>query len=95
MVNSIIKDKVRGEKLNPIRPHHLISLLFQKKKKRKGKMSAEVEYRRFVGGLAWATNDRTLGQAFSQYGNVIGSSTIAKLVDQEDLVLLPSLMRNP
>ncbi|KAL3356538.1 hypothetical protein AABB24_017280 [Solanum stoloniferum] len=114
-------------------------------------MSAEVEYRCFVGGLAWATNDRTLGEAFSQYDNVVDSkvhllhsrdqiryhfilaslitsslyslcyyvtlllslcycyyllllplfhsfirlSTIAKQVDQEDLVLLPLLMRNP
>ncbi|KAL3326298.1 hypothetical protein AABB24_037137 [Solanum stoloniferum] len=39
-------------------------------------MSAEVEYRCFVGGLAWATNDRTLGEAFSQYGNVVDSKII-------------------
>ncbi|KAK2989594.1 hypothetical protein RJ640_027368 [Escallonia rubra] len=35
--------------------------------------SADVEYRCFVGGLAWATTDRTLEDAFSQYGEVIDS----------------------
>ncbi|XP_049402117.1 glycine-rich RNA-binding protein-like [Solanum stenotomum] len=39
-------------------------------------MSAEVEYRCFVGGLAWATNDRTLEEAFSQYDNVVDSKII-------------------
>ncbi|XP_009804249.1 glycine-rich RNA-binding protein [Nicotiana tabacum] len=37
---------------------------------------AEVEYRCFVGGLAWATTDRTLGEAFSQYGEVLESKII-------------------
>lgn len=36
-------------------------------------MAAEVEYRCFVGGLAWATDDRSLEQAFSQYGEVLDS----------------------
>ncbi|KAF3674051.1 Glycine-rich RNA-binding protein [Capsicum annuum] len=39
-------------------------------------MAAEVEYRCFVGGLAWATNDRTLGEAFSHYGEVLDSKII-------------------
>ncbi|XP_031126545.1 glycine-rich RNA-binding protein GRP2A-like [Ipomoea triloba] len=40
-------------------------------------MSSEgVEYRCFVGGLAWATTDRTLGDAFSQFGEVIESKII-------------------
>jgi len=37
---------------------------------------AEVEYRCFVGGLAWATDDRSLEQAFSQYGEIIDSKII-------------------
>ncbi|KAL9231638.1 hypothetical protein vseg_006839 [Gypsophila vaccaria] len=37
---------------------------------------AEVEYRCFVGGLAWATDDRSLEQAFSQFGNVTDSKII-------------------
>ncbi|CAN4110192.1 unnamed protein product [Withania somnifera] len=39
-------------------------------------MAAEVEHRCFVGGLAWATNDRALGEAFSLYGQVIDSKII-------------------
>ncbi|GAB4853894.1 Cinnamyl-alcohol dehydrogenase Flavonol reductase/cinnamoyl-CoA reductase [Ancistrocladus abbreviatus] len=35
--------------------------------------SAEVEFRCFVGGLAWATDDQTLGRAFSQFGEVLES----------------------
>ncbi|KAG5232907.1 kinesin protein [Salix suchowensis] len=31
-------------------------------------MSAKIEYRCFVGGLAWATTDQILHEAFSQYG---------------------------
>ncbi|XP_051145258.1 glycine-rich RNA-binding protein GRP2A-like [Andrographis paniculata] len=38
--------------------------------------SADVEYRCFVGGLAWATTDQTLERAFSQYGKVIESKII-------------------
>ncbi|KAL0698574.1 hypothetical protein Bca4012_054696 [Brassica carinata] len=34
-------------------------------------MSAEVEYRCFVGGLAWATQDADLERTFSQFGEVI------------------------
>jgi cold-inducible RNA-binding protein len=37
---------------------------------------AEVEYRCFVGGLAWATDDRSLEQAFSQYGEILDSKVI-------------------
>ncbi|XP_009618692.1 glycine-rich RNA-binding protein-like [Nicotiana tabacum] len=39
-------------------------------------MAAEVEYRCFVGGLAWATTDRTLGDAFAHYGEVVDSKII-------------------
>lgn len=35
--------------------------------------SADVEYRCFVGGLAWATDDHSLGQAFSAYGEILES----------------------
>ncbi|KAK4477080.1 hypothetical protein RD792_016288 [Penstemon davidsonii] len=38
--------------------------------------SADVEYRCFVGGLAWATTDQSLEQAFSQYGSVIDSKIV-------------------
>ncbi|CAA2992606.1 glycine-rich RNA-binding -like [Olea europaea subsp. europaea] len=38
--------------------------------------SADVEYRCFVGGLAWATTDQSLEQAFSQFGEVIESKII-------------------
>ena len=37
---------------------------------------AEVEYRCFVGGLAWATDDRSLEQAFSQFGEITDSKII-------------------
>ncbi|XP_068664371.1 glycine-rich RNA-binding protein GRP2A-like [Aristolochia californica] len=39
--------------------------------------SAEVEYRCFVGGLAWATDDRSLERAFSAFGEVIESKIIS------------------
>ncbi|CAN6900481.1 hypothetical protein HID58_083090 [Brassica napus] len=38
--------------------------------------SPDVEYRCFVGGLAWATDDRALETAFSQYGDVLDSKII-------------------
>ncbi|XP_009618693.1 glycine-rich RNA-binding protein [Nicotiana tabacum] len=39
-------------------------------------MAAEVEYSCFVGGLAWATTDRTLADAFGTYGEVLDSKII-------------------
>ncbi|KAG6410779.1 hypothetical protein SASPL_128848 [Salvia splendens] len=38
--------------------------------------SADVEFRCFVGGLAWATTEQSLEQAFSQYGQVVDSKII-------------------
>ncbi|KAM0060844.1 putative RNA recognition motif domain, nucleotide-binding alpha-beta plait domain superfamily [Helianthus debilis subsp. tardiflorus] len=38
--------------------------------------SADVEYRCFVGGLAWATSDQSLQEAFSKYGEVVDSKII-------------------
>ncbi|CAN8283822.1 unnamed protein product [Cochlearia groenlandica] len=38
--------------------------------------SSDAEYRCFVGGLAWATDDRALETAFSQYGDVVDSKII-------------------
>ncbi|KVH93249.1 glycine-rich RNA-binding protein 2-like isoform X1 [Cynara cardunculus var. scolymus] len=38
--------------------------------------AADVEYRCFVGGLAWATTDRSLEDAFAQYGEIIDSKII-------------------
>lgn len=39
---------------------------------------ADVEYRCFVGGLAWATTDQTLSEAFSQYGEVVESKVCCR-----------------
>ncbi|CAN6450586.1 unnamed protein product [Victoria cruziana] len=39
--------------------------------------SADIEYRCFVGGLAWATDDRGLEEAFSSFGEVIESKVIS------------------
>ncbi|KAI6677754.1 hypothetical protein NL676_038550 [Syzygium grande] len=38
--------------------------------------SAEVEFRCFVGGLAWATDDQSLERAFSQFGEILESKVI-------------------
>ncbi|XP_057788423.1 glycine-rich RNA-binding protein blt801-like [Salvia miltiorrhiza] len=38
--------------------------------------AADVEFRCFVGGLAWATTEHSLEQAFSQYGQVVDSKII-------------------
>ncbi|XP_050233721.1 glycine-rich RNA-binding protein GRP1A-like [Mercurialis annua] len=37
---------------------------------------SDVEYRCFVGGLAWATNDKALEDAFGQYGDIVDSKII-------------------
>ncbi|MBA0655235.1 hypothetical protein Goklo_007738 [Gossypium klotzschianum] len=38
--------------------------------------SADVEYLCFVGGLAWATDDLALKEAFSVYGEIVESKII-------------------
>ena len=38
--------------------------------------SAEVEFRCFVGGLAWATDHDALEKAFSQFGEIVESKVI-------------------
>ncbi|KAJ1397699.1 RNA-binding domain superfamily [Sesbania bispinosa] len=38
--------------------------------------SAEIEYRCFVGGLAWATDNDALEKAFSPYGEIVESKVI-------------------
>ena len=38
--------------------------------------SADVEYRCFVGGLAWATTDDALYEAFSNYGEILTSKIV-------------------
>ncbi|KAF9597982.1 hypothetical protein IFM89_023467 [Coptis chinensis] len=38
---------------------------------------ADVEYRCFVGGLAWATDDQSLEKAFSNYGEILESKIIS------------------
>ncbi|XP_010254826.1 PREDICTED: glycine-rich RNA-binding protein GRP1A-like [Nelumbo nucifera] len=39
--------------------------------------SAEFEYRCFVGGLAWSTDDQSLERAFSAYGEIQESKIIS------------------
>ncbi|GFS42190.1 cold, circadian rhythm, and RNA binding 1 [Actinidia rufa] len=39
-------------------------------------MAAEVEFRCFIGGLAWATDDQSLERAFAQFSEVIESKII-------------------
>ncbi|CAI0377456.1 unnamed protein product [Linum tenue] len=38
--------------------------------------SADLEYRCFVGGLAWATTDEALQEAFSHFGEIVESKVI-------------------
>jgi len=38
--------------------------------------SSDVEFRCFVGGLAWATTDNSLCEAFSQFGDVVESKIV-------------------
>ncbi|XP_078178657.1 glycine-rich RNA-binding protein GRP1A-like [Carex rostrata] len=38
--------------------------------------ATDVEYRCFVGGLAWATDDRALEEAFKTYGEIVESKII-------------------
>ncbi|XP_022896723.1 glycine-rich RNA-binding protein GRP1A-like [Olea europaea var. sylvestris] len=38
--------------------------------------AADVEYRCFVGGLAWSTSNESLEQAFSQFGVVVDSKIV-------------------
>ncbi|XP_057456404.1 glycine-rich RNA-binding, abscisic acid-inducible protein-like [Lotus japonicus] len=38
--------------------------------------SADVEYRCFVGGLAWATDSEGLEKAFSTYGEIVDSKVV-------------------
>ncbi|XP_054785787.1 glycine-rich RNA-binding protein 2-like [Prosopis cineraria] len=38
--------------------------------------SADVEYRCFVGGLAWATDNDALGKAFAPFGDIIESKIV-------------------
>uniref|UniRef100_A0A803QY12 RRM domain-containing protein n=1 Tax=Cannabis sativa TaxID=3483 RepID=A0A803QY12_CANSA len=38
--------------------------------------SADVEYRCFVGGLAWATDSKSLEDAFSTFGEILESKII-------------------
>ncbi|BBH09394.1 cold, circadian rhythm, and RNA binding 1 [Prunus dulcis] len=38
--------------------------------------SAEIEFRCFVGGLAWATDNDALERAFSPFGEIIESKII-------------------
>lgn len=35
--------------------------------------ASDVEYRCFVGGLAWSTDDVSLERAFSAYGEIVDS----------------------
>lgn len=46
--------------------------------------AAEIEYRCFVGGLAWATTDQALQEAFSAYGEIL-ESKVRLLSQRSDL----------
>jgi len=46
--------------------------------------SAEIEYRCFVGGLAWATDSHSLEQAFSPFGEILESKV--RLSQRSDLI---------
>ncbi|CAN8253715.1 unnamed protein product [Cochlearia groenlandica] len=39
-------------------------------------MSEEVEYRCFIGGLAWSTSDRGLRDAFDKYGHLLEAKVV-------------------
>ncbi|KAK7822435.1 glycine-rich rna-binding protein grp1a [Quercus suber] len=58
--------------------------------------SADVEFRCFVGGLAWATDDQALERAFSPTAISLNrrSSTTVKPVDLEDSGSSPSATRS-
>ncbi|PWA48216.1 glycine-rich RNA-binding protein RZ1A [Artemisia annua] len=43
-------------------------------------MSDEVEYRCFIGGLSWSTDDRALKDAFSKFGRLLDAKVV---VDKE------------
>ncbi|KAK9136347.1 hypothetical protein Syun_015677 [Stephania yunnanensis] len=45
---------------------------------------ADVEYRCFVGGLAWATDDHSLEKAFSQYGEILESKVCYQQKQRSD-----------
>ncbi|CAI0439226.1 unnamed protein product [Linum tenue] len=53
-------------------------------------MPEDVEYRCFVGGLAWSTSDRGLKKAFDKYGNLVDAKlrnpNLAKV--QDEIVIL-------
>lgn len=44
--------------------------------------SADVEYRCFVGGLAWATDSQSLESAFAPYGEILESKV--RLLQRSD-----------
>ncbi|CAN8266421.1 unnamed protein product [Cochlearia groenlandica] len=39
-------------------------------------MSEELEYRCFIGGLAWSTSDRSLRDAFDKYGHLLEAKVV-------------------
>lgn len=40
------------------------------------KMSEELEYRCFIGGLAWSTSDRSLKDAFDKFGKLVEAKVL-------------------
>ncbi|PQP92067.1 Glycine-rich RNA-binding protein 7 [Prunus yedoensis var. nudiflora] len=61
--------------------------------------SAEIEFRCFVGGLAWATDNDALERAFSPFGEIIeskiGSSTTVRPGGPGASASSPSATRRP
>ncbi|TQD86209.1 hypothetical protein C1H46_028226 [Malus baccata] len=39
-------------------------------------MSEELEYRCFIGGLAWSTSDRSLREAFEKFGKLVEAKVV-------------------
>jgi hypothetical protein len=51
--------------------------------------ASDVEYRCFVGGLAWATDDNSLHTAFSTYGEVLESKVRPSQIRPRPLQIWP------
>jgi hypothetical protein len=55
--------------------------------------ASDVEYRCFVGGLAWATDDNSLHNAFSPFGEVLESKVRPAIHPPSLLLMMISFER--
>ncbi|CAH2061578.1 unnamed protein product [Thlaspi arvense] len=67
---------LRTKSLSSIEFYRVVTFGFRSSFLSLSMASADVEYRCFVGGLAWATDDQALETAFSQFGDVVDSKII-------------------